>query len=84
MIVSSSIGTAHNHDSVARRFRGVIDAVVVDRWLEEMRVGLEPDYSSSIVHRQSGVLCYQASVATLTTWGCLGQEAASLRKVFLY
>lgn len=40
--VGSGVGPAHYHHRVAGCGGGVVDAIVVDRWLEEMGVLFEP------------------------------------------
>jgi hypothetical protein len=42
VVVCSGVGAANDHDCVAGGVGGVVDAVVVDGRLEEVRVGFEP------------------------------------------
>lgn len=44
VVVCSCVGSANDHDGVAGcgRGGGVVDAVVVDGWLEKVGVGVEP------------------------------------------
>lgn len=56
MVVCSSVGSADDHDGVAGcgRGGGVVDAVVVDGWLEKVGVGLEPGIGIVSIWRRRG------------------------------
>ena len=47
MVVCTSVGAADDHDGVAGGGGGVVDAVVINGRLEEVRVGFEPVAVSS-------------------------------------
>jgi hypothetical protein len=46
VIVCSGVGAADDHDGIAGGGGGVVDAVVVDGGLEEVRIGFEPVVAS--------------------------------------